>query len=412
MAREHLEWPAEISKWSGRLIGLAVLAIGPVAIFGGKGIVVVLAFGGSAALVDLTFRGRLAEIFLPIWLIGIGAGAFLLALASAALFPELSSNFSLMLRLMALCILGLALRAWMSGAGSGERDRLGISLVAGICIAIILSSVFQLSLHFGEMQLWGSNPLDRMASIKPGASIISLAIWPAAVFLWQRGRRRLSPVFFALSLIAVSPAYSALVAVAVGGAAFLLIRLRGRLTRNAIGLVCMIIVLTMPILFLRVTTPTAVIGAMPSLSDSAKHRLYIWQFTSQRIAEKPFVGWGFDGSRSIPGGRDPAPVGDSLLPLHPHNAALQVWLELGLTGALLASLFIGAVFIAPSASGAERPVEAARHAMIVTLFGNALMSFGIWQNWWFATLWLLPAVFTGVCGSLNVQRSSDLTDRS
>ena len=39
-----------------------------------------------------------------------------------------------------------------------------------------------------------------------------------------------------------------------------------------------------------------------AFKDSAGHRLEIWHFAGQRIAERPLLGWGLDASRAIPGG--------------------------------------------------------------------------------------------------------------
>ena len=42
----------------------------------------------------------------------------------------------------------------------------------------------------------------------------------------------------------------------------------------------------------------------------------------------------------IPGGKDPIRPGQSWMPLHPHNAALQFWLELGVPGTVLFALTV------------------------------------------------------------------------
>ena len=65
------------------------------------------------------------------------------------------------------------------------------------------------------------------------------------------------------------------------------------------------------------------------------------------VFQRPLLGWGLDTSRAIPGGTDLRPIHyivpwsdkpithpDQNLPLHPHNAALQIWLELGLFGVI------------------------------------------------------------------------------
>ena len=58
-------------------------------------------------------------------------------------------------------------------------------------------------------------------------------------------------------------------------------------------------------------------------------RLEIWRFVSGLVENKPLFGWGLDSSRVFPG----------LIPLHPHNAAVQIWFELGAVGAGVAAIF-------------------------------------------------------------------------
>ena len=79
-----------------------------------------------------------------------------------------------------------------------------------------------------------------------------------------------------------------------------------------------------------------------------------------------------------------------LLPLHPHNGALQVWLELGLIGALFAALM--ALFLGRTASRTTWPGIGA--AMLASYAVTALLSFGIWQEWW------LGVQFMAICGLL------------
>lgn len=137
------------------------------------------------------------------------------------------------------------------------------------------------------------------------------------------------------------------------------------------------------------------------LSNSAAHRLMIWQTAADHISQNPLLGHGFDSSRSLydDGDKivtyfaqdDPPRAWANLfepIPLHPHNGVLQVWLELGgvgaalLLGALLSLLY---VIVRWSAGGIET-------AACMGLFASSLfifsVSFGAWQSWWQATLWL------------------------
>ena len=81
---------------------------------------------------------------------------------------------------------------------------------------------------------------------------------------------------------------------------------------------------------------------------SARHRIEIWTFATTRITERLWFGHGIDASRSIPSRGEMSqfmPIGDILLPLHPHNAFLQIWLEFGALGCVLVTMmalwFIG-----------------------------------------------------------------------
>lgn len=101
-------------------------------------------------------------------------------------------------------------------------------------------------------------------------------------------------------------------------------------------------------------------------------RLDIWRLAEHLIEQKPFTGWGLDASRTIQG-----------IPLHPHNAALQIWLELGLPGAAIAAMLFTWIFYGIGELQAEDPqmAGAAAGAVAAYLVIGAL-SFGVWQEWW------------------------------
>ena len=81
-----------------------------------------------------------------------------------------------------------------------------------------------------------------------------------------------------------------------------------------------------------------------------------------------------------------ASSGETWMPLHPHNAALQVWLELGAPGAVLFALLVALVW------GAFVRVEwpplfaAAAGATLAIGFVGCFGTYGIWQEWWLGTL--------------------------
>jgi O-antigen ligase len=141
---------------------------------------------------------------------------------------------------------------------------------------------------------------------------------------------------------------------------------------------------------------------------SALHRVMIWNFVSRHIQERPFTGWGLDAARFVPGGKDPvelrlcapAPqpgrmvLGSTILPLHPHNGILQIWLELGGIGAALGFgaffLTVARLFRVPA--WRTRLTQGMFTAGLASALSVSLVSFGVWQEWYLAGLFLAAGV--------------------
>ena len=83
-----------------------------------------------------------------------------------------------------------------------------------------------------------------------------------------------------------------------------------------------------------------------NLPLSSIHRTYIYDFVIQNISDKPILGWGIGVSRSLPGSQEQiTELKRELLPLHPHNSILEIWVELGLVGALALAILIHFIII-------------------------------------------------------------------
>jgi len=140
-----------------------------------------------------------------------------------------------------------------------------------------------------------------------------------------------------------------------------------------------------------------------NIAASFDRRFVIWEFASDRIFERPLFGWGLDASRDIPGGQslihlfdlnDGRTATGQALPLHPHNAVIQIWLELGIVGlALLVGLFAFAVMA--TARAMNRFAQAATAATVMSAFVMAQLGFGVWQGWWLAALATIT-IFTAI----------------
>lgn len=153
-----------------------------------------------------------------------------------------------------------------------------------------------------------------------------------------------------------------------------------------------------------------------ALPPSAIHRLVIWDFVLQRAEERPWTGWGMEASRALPGGKE-KPQPEELarlgiqrpdlrawfaaphiekLPLHPHNGALQIRLELGWVGSLLAAFAL--FFLALACLG---PAAAAATGCLASAFVTFLASFGAWQSWWLCSTALAIAILGALQGGTS-----------
>jgi O-antigen ligase len=81
------------------------------------------------------------------------------------------------------------------------------------------------------------------------------------------------------------------------------------------------------------------------------------------------------------------------MPMHPHNATLQMWLELGAVGAALYALLCGLCLWAMSRMGLSRTALAAGAGGVLAVFVIGQLSFSAWQSWWLCVQLLAAAFF-------------------
>jgi len=236
-------------------------------------------------------------------------------------------------------------------------------------------------------------PATLAFGLKNAASVIALLL-PLAVFATALARGARVALGLAGAVVALLlPGESAKLAVLAGLAAGVAAGLAPRATRLGLAGLAAVLILALPWM-LGAALPRDASG----LPNSAAHRLLIWDFAAERIAERPMIGWGMDASRAVPGGagRPDAALREAfgltssaaapwfanaqLLPLHPHNLALQVWLELGAIGAALMALLLALVALTCRSPGACGAFAA---GLVI-----AMLSYGAWQYWWVSGLLL------------------------
>jgi exopolysaccharide production protein ExoQ len=322
---------------------------------------------------------------------------FALLFAALVLWGLLSSLWAIerhrslliALRLAGMFTAGLTLVA--AAREIAAPVRLLWCFAAGLAIALALTVVQFLTV--GAL----THSLARREFIEPALNQaedgFAYLLLPLCTTLFLRGWRVLAGLLAVLTIgvICVLVGETAQIAFGVGVVvAMLFYFCRQRLTRFA-AIASVILILGAPLIFPPLDGIDAVHHVSRYFKPSLWHRLDIWSFVGSHIAEKPLLGWGLDSARAIPGSNVQIPgglPGQTWLPLHPHNAPLQLWLELGLPGAALFALFVARLWLALGAMTWPRLYAAAAGGSLVTALVVALGSYGIWQEWLISTEFL------------------------
>jgi O-antigen ligase len=225
---------------------------------------------------------------------------------------------------------------------------------------------------------------------------LAILYFPVAVHLWRKGGI-LRAVSAGLGLATIATAFlldvdAPAVAVAAGLCAFALFVFAGRLGSLVMGAGVSAYFILAPVAAGFIPESAAPVASAAKASWSA--RLTIWRFVGRLIDQQPFRGWGLDASR----------VFTSQIPLHPHNAALQIWFELGAAGAICMTLFM--VWIITRLETARRSDPVAAGAGAASLAGYLVigaLSFGVWQEWWIALGALLFVVYFALRSEARAQ---------
>jgi exopolysaccharide production protein ExoQ len=388
----------------GAVFALAALIAPPLAVFAPLGLAPLLTLA-AAALVASSWRRGLAKARPH-----LGLAALFLLLADWAALSALWSpipGHSLFeaVRFLVIAAIGLIVTASAEALPEESAARVGHALLAGIALAVLLLQV-EIHGHDPIARWLGGVPAGAalpLARYDRGVTVLLLLAIPAAAPLAAR-RRLLALAVLAIAVgvtINESGSHAARLAfvLALMAAAF-----ASRWPRFvAAGLIAgtLFIVLAFPLVAPGGAEIARIERRVPLLQPSAIHRLAIWRFASDRITDRPILGWGMDSSRAIPGGTLPVstyyPALDlgptaQALPLHPHDAALEWRLELGLPGSLLALFIIGNVLWRLARQAMPRWRRALLFAYAVAAWTIAMLSFGAWQAWWLSTLWLGAAL--------------------
>jgi exopolysaccharide production protein ExoQ len=390
---------------AGAVLALAGVVLPPLAVVAPLGLAPLLAVVALALLV-IDWRRALGALgeFAGLAALLAALGAWGMLSAAWSILP--AHSFLEGLRLLAISAAGLICLGATRALPAPERRRLGSATALGAALAVVLL----LAARFVDLELFRTMlsrapdwPLTRFDR---GATVLALTFWPALA--GAAPRRWLAAALAVAVGVAVLGMVStaAKLALAVGVLLFAAAYRWPRPVAAALMAGIALIAIGLPLATPSSSEVVALHQKAAWLKPSGIHRLLIWRFTAERIAERPLFGWGMDASRDLPGGQlslaDLVPNSDlpgfaKQLPLHPHNAALQWQVELGLPGLLLClgviAWGLARIVHALRLSRLNRAVALAWAGGVLTI---ALLSFGAWQAWWLSGLWLTAALMAGI----------------
>jgi O-antigen ligase len=290
---------------------------------------------------------------------------------------------------------------------ANQRDRalLVLAVLLAIVVGVLLIEGAEGGQLYGTLnRLFGHHhqvlrpDLARRDAAR-GCYPVALLFWPAALATSRRAPQW-AAVLVVLGLMVSAATLGVDSPIAALGLSLLVFAGVQRFPRIApvvlaVGVVAYFLIAPLPFL----SHQPGAAGNLPSDigKESWRIRIGIWRFASQLIAHKPLLGYGLDASRVYP----------DQIPMHPHDAAIQLWLETGVLGALLAGLFWGWLFLRIRAVGqgdATWTAAACGTASAYLLIGA--VSFGVWQEWWLA----LGAVAAAACGMVLQQRRTVIVE--
>ncbi len=394
----------------GHILGASAFLILPISILAPKGVAPLFVLAAAAILVlraarrDRTFQG-LGGVGV---ILALFAGlAWVSALWSFTPGESLKTSLSLTLTFAA----GLLLVAAGLRLDKTERRFFDRALMAGGVLGFVLlgEEILSGNAVFRALQAALGTPRDPeqnlLMTLNQGAVVAALYLWPLSMTF-----RRRNGVAFAVTavvlmfiVLAFGDADSHKAALVLGFTAMMAGLFRMRIVTVLFGASVALGVLAAPWIVSQLPDPLKQGNAAASLSNSLQHRIVIWKTTAGLISKKPLLGYGMDTSRAFygknqkvvytfPGNETNGAWQNRFepIPLHPHNGVLQIWLEFGALGAALFLAFLMAVIraIARSDGGFERSAVLGAFVTALVIFS---ISFGAWQSWWLATLFLTAA---------------------
>lgn len=268
-----------------------------------------------------------------------------------------------------------------------------VPLSIGICLGLVcIELLFDMPLNrlFNGMQTSDyANPsnLNRPTVTAVLSFFIALAI--------LKSRQQYIAMAGLAGLILVvliqTQSQSAILAILTGGVLFTFMPVTIRPVWAGLFVMTAVLTVCAPFICLALFGHVDGLGASPLQSffenSYAAERLEIWHFVSAHILQHPWLGYGIEATRNIIFETEQLYYhGNSVL--HPHNFALQIWIEFGVIGVVMAcGLF--AALLRVIYSHKDALIARMEIATVYAAIAVAAVGYGMWQGWWLGLMILL-----------------------
>jgi len=384
---------ADLSRTLQLVTSAALL---PLAVVSGPSVALLLALLAAGRLLG---SGTPSQIGVfqqsPLLLVGLAC----LAWAGSTVLWSLSPQESLV-RLAKLAWILAA--AWILLGAETEAvapapQSLFRALVLGTAVAAVLVAVERVSTgwFFEALGLRQAHldPDIEATRVFKGIVVLLVVTWCLTPGLLARHGRTVCLAAMAIlgGLALWAGSLSATLAFGAAGLAYLLSWVFGDRFLAVLRVTIVSLVLLLPAAGLFRTAPfvdavSAARSAGLAVPDSGLHRAYIYDFVLERIWQRPLLGWGLEASSLLPGAETIIPaLQRGLLPSHPHNAVLEIWVELGAIGAGLAAALLWLGLRGIEGRITARPERAAALAAVTAFLAVSMLSFSLWATWWLST---------------------------
>lgn len=319
---------------------------------------------------------------------------FIFAIISLSWTLDPVSSTALLLQLFLLYFSAIALFYYLTLLTPVTHRAILRNAIGGLLIALFLANIeiiYNGAISSFLRHLIHNKTDFLLTDLNRAAVVISLLVWPVFGYFILTNALKYHYLYAGLFFIFVTltitrlESQSSTAAVFIGLLIWLFICLTDRIGVYLLMAATAVAIISIPIFALHMD-PEYILQTFPVPENAApEYRLHIWNFAAQKATIHPWLGWGFNSSRSIPvQPQDYLSDGRHPLPLHPHNNILQIWLEFGALG-----LFAFFVFIIRMMQHILHFTYRQHRALAMALMGSFFMigstGYGIWQHWFIAS---------------------------